>query len=191
PLEKMGEKIEVVDRVGHGHADVDARPLESRESPGAVPNGTHVTVREPAAQHVGDRMEPEDMADLEDACRAALQFRQRAALGGRDCGRFSDEARLAGFETLARQPKMRVGWRDEIDRVHMRKDGANIRDRPRRGYARLHGEGTAVLREVGDPELDSELREHPEVLLAPATETDQENLQWRVAASPPRSSGIS
>jgi hypothetical protein len=86
---------------------------------------------------------------------------------------------------------MRVGWRYEIDRVHVGKDGAKIRHCPRRGNARPDSEGPALLREIGDPELDAELSQDADVLLAPPTEADQENFQWRDAVSPPRSSAIS
>jgi hypothetical protein len=180
-----------VDRVGHRDAHVDARPLEARESPRAVANGARATIREPSAQHLGHRMEAKDVAHLEDAFSAALGFSERSALGCRDRERLFDEARLASRQALARQAKMRVGWSHQIDRVHVSKDGAKIRHCPRGGNTRLDGEGAALLREIGDPEFDAEPHEHADVLLAPATETDQENLQWREALSPPRSSAIS
>jgi hypothetical protein len=120
-----------------------------------------------------------------------LCFSERTSLGCRDRERLFDEARLASLQALARQAKMRVGWSHQIDGVHVGKGRAKIRHCPRGGNASLDGKGTPLLREIGNPELDTELCEHADVLLAPATETDQEDLQWREALSPPRSSAIS
>jgi hypothetical protein len=187
----VGKEIEVVNCIGHRHAHIETRSLESGESTGAVAQSSRVAGRQPPSQHVGRRMETEDVADLKNASGSALRFRERSSLAGRERERLLDEAGLASVKTFAGQAKVCIRRGHEIHRINLGKDDTKIRDCPGGGDSCLNRERAALLGRVRNPEIDAKLSEHADVLLSPATEPDQEDLQWRGALSLPRSSAIS
>ena len=67
--EEVGEEVEVMDRVGLCHPNIDARPLETGESTGGVADPADASRPESRAQRGRHRMEAEDVSDLERASR--------------------------------------------------------------------------------------------------------------------------
>ncbi len=86
---------------------------------------------------------------------------------------------------------MIVGGRDDVHRVHLGQRGTKIRHGARLGHPSLDGEGPALRRHVGDPELAAQLAQYPEVLFSPAPQADQKHLHARLLPSPPTSSATS
>jgi hypothetical protein len=65
-------------------------------------------------------MEAEDVADLQQPSGLPHEIGEPTALVDRDGERLLDEAVAAGPETLAREGKMVVGGRHDVDRVDVR-----------------------------------------------------------------------
>ena len=188
PPEQMGEEVEVMDGVGLRDADIRARPLEAGEAPGRVahrPDGAAGKLR---LEDGGDRVEAEDVPHLEDAPRGAHDPRQLPPVGEGEGERLLDKTVPPGLEAGPGQREVGVGGRDQIHGVHMGQRLAEVLHRSRRLHAGLHREGPPLGREIGHPQLDAELLEHAQVLLAPAPQPDQEQLH---GSSPARSSATS
>src|SRR5438445_10889821 len=120
-----------------------------------VTHRPNLAAGERLAQRLGDRMEAEDMPDLEDASRAPLRLRQGSPLGHREGERFLDDAVLAGAQALGGERTMTVGRGHQIHRVDLGQAGAEIRHDARGRDPRPDGEGAALLGRVGDPEVDA------------------------------------
>src|SRR5215468_2833986 len=190
-IEHMGEEIEVVNAVRLGHAHVRPRALEAREAPGGVAHGTRAAAAEALAHEHAHGVKAEDVANLEQAPRRAGDLGQAPALGHRERHGLLHETVLARAEAFAGEREMAVRRRDEIDGVHVRQSEAEVRHGLRRGNTGLDREGPALLGHVGHPDLTAELAEHSEVLLPPASQTDEQHFHGRVLPSPPTSSAIS
>src|SRR5262249_37162054 len=94
-------------------------------------------------------------------------------------------------EDLRGQGQVAVRGRHHVDRVDMGKGGSIVADHTVRSCAGLHREAPALLGYVRDPDLRTQLGEHAEVLLAPPTEPDQEDLHRPRSPSPPTCSATS
>ena len=114
-----------------------------------------------------------------------------APLVHREGQRLLDEAVAARAQALPGHGQMVVGGGHDVDRVHVGQRLAEVFHRARGGDARLHRERPALGRDVGHPQLDPQLPEHAEMLLAPAAQPDQQHLHRGSPPSPPTSSVIS
>jgi hypothetical protein len=149
--QQVGEEIEIVDRVGLGHACVGARPLEPREAAGAVTDAADGPGGQPLAQHRGHRMEAEDVPNLQDPTRLRDDRGEPPALGERPRQRLLDEAVPAGAEALAGHRQVIVGGGDDVDRVHVRERLPEIPDRAVGGHPGPDRECPPLRRDVGRP----------------------------------------
>src|SRR5262249_36181572 len=160
-------EIEIVKRVRHGHAHVGPGPLEAGEPSGAVAQRAQVALGDEPAQRVGDRMEAKDVSDLQKARALALEVGQGPALGRVEGERLLAEARLARGKAFTREPPMRVGRSDEIDRVYLGQGRSEVREDTRRGHSRADRGGASLLRDVRNPQVDAEITENAKVLFSP------------------------
>ena len=191
-LEEVGEEIEVVDAIRLRHSHVVARPLEACEASRAVAHGAHASALDALAQELRHGMEAEDVPDLEHPWGRAHDVRQRARPSATVSVRgFSTKQCFPAPQALTGERQMIVGGCDNVHRVHLGQRVAEVRHRPRLGHPRLDGEGPALRRHVGDPELAAQLAQDTEVLLSPAPQADQEAPSRAVAPSPPTSSATS
>ncbi len=177
--------------VGLGHAHVGARPLEAGEAPRAVAHAAERARGEPLAQHGGDGVEAEDVSYLEPASGLRDDLGEPAPLVHREGQRLLDEAIATRAQTLPGQGQMVVGGRHDIDRVDVGQRLAEVFHRAGGGHARLHRERAALGGDVGHPQLDSQIPEHAQVLLAPAAQPDQQHPHRGSPPSAPTSSAIS
>jgi hypothetical protein len=180
-----------VDGVGLRHPHVGARALEAGEAARAIAHAAECARVEALAQCGGHRMEAEDVPDLEDAAGVRDDAAELPALVHRQGQRLLDEAIAARAQALAGQGQMVVGGRHDVHRVHVGQRSAEILDRARGSHPRLDRERPALGRDVGHPQLDSQLAEHAQVLLAPAAQPDQQDPHRAAPVSPPTSSAIS
>ena len=181
PAQQEREQVEVVDRVGLGDAHVRPWSLEPREPPGRIPHGADPVAREGCAEALRHGMEPEDVADLNQALRGPRPLDERPPLAhGAGHGLF-DEAVPSRFQTLGGQRQVAVGRGDEVDGVHLSEGRAVVGDGARGRHPLLHRPAQPLARDVGHPDVGPQIAEDAEVLFAPAPEADQQD-----AHGPPR-----
>jgi hypothetical protein len=136
-------------------------------------------------------MEAKDMAHLQHPPGGSDERRQLASFGHREGERLLHEAVAARAQAVPRHREMTIRGRDQVHGLHVREGLAIVGDRARGRHARLDREGPALLGHVGHPQLDAQLGEHAQVLLAPAPQANQKDFHRRGAPVPPTSSATS
>jgi hypothetical protein len=174
--QKVSEEIKEMDGVALGHPDVGARALEAGEAARGVPHAADAIRIERLAYRDGDGMEAEDVADLQHPSRRAGHRRELTAVVHRQRQRLLDKAVPAGPQRVARHGEVTVRGGDHVDGVHVLEGLPVVGDRVRRGHASLHRQCATSRADVGDPHRGADLAEDTQVLLAPASETDEQHV---------------